>query len=112
MKTNPRHGHWVWAAKQISNNCRCVCDTQRVKTHFISLKKSPENDGWQNITPRGLGTFGVKKTCFGRVFKMTADLSLSIVDFFPFIFPFNNNIFSIALHWKCLKKEVLGVNSQ
>jgi len=85
---------------------------QRAKTHFISLKKSPENDGWQNITPRGLGTFGVKKTCFGRVFKMTADLSLSIVDFFPFIFPFNNNIFSIALHWKCLKKEVLGVNSQ
>ena len=87
-------------------------ETQRALNHFFSLKKSPENGGGQNITPRGLGTFGVKKACFGRVFKMTADLSLPIVDFFPFSFPFNHIIFSIALYWKCLKKELLSVNLQ
>jgi hypothetical protein len=86
--------------------------TQRALNHFSPLKKSQKNGGGQNITPLFFGTFGTKKACFGLVFKMRADLSLPIVDFFPFIFPFKHIIFSIALHWKCRSKTNLGVNSQ
>jgi len=65
---------------------------QRAKTYFFSLKKLGKNGGGQNITHLFFGTFPAKKACFGQVFKMRADLSLSIVDFFGVIFPFNHII--------------------
>jgi len=72
--------------------------SQRAIWDFFSLKKSPENGGGQNITPLFFGTFTAKKACFGRVFKMRGDLSLSIVDFFGVIFPFNHKPIKFQLY--------------
>ena len=85
-----------------------IAFAQRALNNFFSLKKSPKNDGGQNITPLFFGTFGAEKVCFGLVFKIWADLRLPIVDFFPFIFPFNHIIFSMALTWEMSKKENNG----
>ncbi len=67
-----------------------------------------ENGGGQNITPLFFGTFGAEKACFGRVFKMRADYSLSIVDFFRVNFPFNHIIFSIFVIWEMSQKKNTG----
>ena len=73
-----------------TSGCSQRATAQRAINHFLSLKKVGKNGGGQNITHLSFGTFGTKKTCFGLVFKMRADFSLSIVDFFPFIFPFSH----------------------
>ena len=77
------------------------------KPLFLSQKSWQKRRGAKYNTP-WFGTFGTKKTCFGRVFKMTADLSLSIVDFFPFIFPFNHIGFSIVFIWNMSQKKNNG----
>ena len=80
------------------------------KQLFLSQKKSRKRRLAEYNTPF-LGDFWHQKYCFRRVFKMTADLSLLIVDFFPFIFPFNHIVFSIAWIWKCRRGKITGVNS-
>ena len=42
---------------------------------------------------------------------MKAELTVSFVDFFPFIFAFRHLSFPILLTWKCLKRKILDVNS-
>jgi len=74
---------------------------------FLTQKKLEKRRGAKYNTPF-LGDFWHQKTCFGGVFKKTADLSLSIVNFFPFIFPFNHIVFPIVVIWEMSQKKITG----
>ena len=41
---------------------------------------------------------------------MTADLRLSVVDFFPFILAFNHFVSSIVFIWKCCTRKMMNID--
>ena len=41
---------------------------------------------------------------------MTADLRLSVVDFFPFILAFDHFDFSIVVVWKCCTRKIMNID--